>query len=99
MHWRHRHGVTNRRTHQHHYLTEEPRALVEEIARALVDAPEEVSVEAVSDGQLIMLQLRVAEEDKGKIIGKQGRTAGSMRTILSAIGRKMQKRFVLEILE
>ena len=47
MHWRHRHGVTNRRTHQHHDLTEEPRALVEEIARALVDAPEEVSVEAV----------------------------------------------------
>ena len=46
-----------------------------------------------------MLQLRVAEEDKGKIIGKQGRTAGSMRTIPYAIGKKMQKRFVLEILE
>jgi len=79
--------------------TEEPRALVEEIARALVDAPEEVSVQAVSDGPVITLQLRVAEEDKGKIIGKHGRTAGSIRTILSAIGRKMQKRFVLDILE
>ena len=75
------------------------RALVEQIARALVDEPEQVSVQSVDGEQVTVLELRVAPNDLGKVIGKQGRTARSIRTILSAAGMKLRKRFTLEILE
>ena len=75
------------------------RALVEQIARALVDEPEQVSVQTVDGEQVTVLELRVAPNDLGKVIGKQGRTARSIRTILSAAGMKLRKRFTLEILE
>ncbi|HSB77080.1 MAG TPA: KH domain-containing protein [Terriglobales bacterium] len=75
------------------------RALVEQIARALVDEPEQVNVQAVDGEQVTVLELRVAANDLGKVIGKQGRTARSIRTILSAAGMKLRKRFTLEILE
>jgi predicted RNA-binding protein YlqC (UPF0109 family) len=85
-------------------MTGEPggdmRALVEQMAKALVDEPDKVSVNVVeSDGENAVLELRVAPGDLGKVIGKQGRTARSMRTILGAAGMKLQKRFTLEILE
>lgn len=73
--------------------------LVESIARALVDNPEEVSVAEVEGEQTTVLELRVAQPDLGKVIGKQGRTARAIRTILGAAGMKLRKRFVLEILE
>jgi hypothetical protein len=73
--------------------------LIEEIAKALVDNPDEVSVRAIEGEQTTVLELRVAESDLGKVIGKQGRTARSIRTILSAAGMKLKKRFTLEILE
>ncbi len=73
--------------------------LVEQIAKALVDSPEEVTVNAIEGEQTTVLELRVAPDDLGKVIGKQGRTARSIRTILSAAGMKLQKRFTLEILE
>ncbi len=75
------------------------RALVEQIARALVDEPAQVSVQSVDGEQVTVLELRVAPNDLGKVIGKQGRTARSIRTILSAAGMKLRKRFTLEILE
>jgi len=73
--------------------------LVEQIAKALVDNVEEVSVRAIEGQQVTVLELRVAPEDLGKVIGKQGRTARSIRTILGAAGMKLKKRFTLEILE
>jgi len=75
------------------------RALVEQIAKALVDAPEHVSVHSVDGEQVTVLELRVAPNDLGKVIGKQGRTARSIRTILGAAGMKLKKRYTLEILE
>ncbi|MEX2302179.1 MAG: KH domain-containing protein [Bryobacterales bacterium] len=73
--------------------------LVELIAKALVDKPEEVSVRAVDGEQVRVLELRVDPTDLGKIIGKKGRTAKSIRTLLGAAGMKLKKRFTLEILE
>ena len=73
--------------------------LVELIARALVDNPEEVMVTAIEGNQATVLELKVAKEDLGKIIGKQGRTARSLRTIISAASAKERKRIVLEIVE
>ena len=73
--------------------------LVEAIAKALVDHPEQVQVRAVEGEQVTVLELRVHPEDLGKVIGRQGRTAKSMRTILAATGMKLRKRFTLEILE
>ncbi len=73
--------------------------LVEEIARALVDKPDEVQVRKVEGEQVTVLELRVDPTDLGKVIGKQGRTARSIRTILGAAGMKLKKRFTLEILE
>jgi predicted RNA-binding protein YlqC (UPF0109 family) len=73
--------------------------LLEEIAKALVDNPEEVQVTEVEGEQTTVLELRVRNEDLGKVIGRQGRTARAIRTLLSAAGMKVQKRFVLEILE
>jgi uncharacterized protein len=73
--------------------------LVAEIARALVDAPSAVIVESVIRDENTVLRLRVAPEDVGKVIGKQGRTARSMRTILGAVSMKMHRRYTLDILE
>ena len=75
------------------------RALGEQIAKALVDQPDKVSVQAVEEGEVTVLELSVAPDDLGKVIGKQGRTARSLRTILGAAGMKLHKRFTLEILE
>jgi hypothetical protein len=75
------------------------RQLIEAIARALVDQPDRVQVNEVEGEQTTVLELRVAQEDLGKVIGKQGRTARAMRTLLAAAGMKVRKRFVLEILE
>ncbi len=73
--------------------------LVEEIAKALVDHPEDVQVRAVEGEQVTVLELRVHPTDLGKVIGRQGRTAKSIRTILGAAGMKLRKRLTLEILE
>jgi predicted RNA-binding protein YlqC (UPF0109 family) len=73
--------------------------LVLDIARALVDDPEFVSVEAMADGDATVIRLRVSQKDVGKIIGKQGRTARSLRTILGAASMKLHHRFSLDILE
>ena len=75
------------------------RDLVEAIAKALVDDPDQVSVKEVEGEQTTVLELRVSQPDLGKVIGKQGRTARAIRTILGAAGMKLRKRFVLEILE
>jgi hypothetical protein len=75
------------------------KSLIEDIAKALVDLPEEVSVSEVDGERTTVFELRVATSDLGKVIGKQGKTARSMRTILSAAGTKLGKRCVLEILE
>jgi hypothetical protein len=73
--------------------------LIEFIARALVDKPDEVQVVEISGEQTIVLELRVAKDDLGKVIGKQGRTVKAMRAILSAASSKLRKRADLEILE
>ena len=73
--------------------------LIGYIARALVDNPDEVSVSEIEGNQTSVLELKVAKEDLGKVIGKQGRTARAMRTILSAASAKIKKRTVLEIIE
>lgn len=73
--------------------------LISYIARALVDHPDQVSVSEVEGNQTSVLELKVAKEDLGKVIGKQGRTARAMRTILSAASAKVKKRTVLEIIE
>ena len=75
------------------------RDLIEAIAKALVDHTDQVSVRAVEGEQVTVLELRVDPSDLGKVIGKQGRTARSVRTILNAAGMKLKKRFTLEILE
>jgi len=73
--------------------------LIAYIAKALVDKPEEVVVTEIEGEQTSVIELKVAKEDQGKVIGKQGRTARAMRTILSAASTKINKRSVLEILE
>ncbi len=73
--------------------------LVEAIARALVDHPEDVQVTVVEGEQGAVLELRVHAEDLGKVIGRQGRTAKAIRTLLSASGMKLRKRYTLEIRE
>ena len=75
------------------------KALVESMARALVDSPGEVIVKEVEGERTTVFELRVATTDLGKVIGKQGKTARAMRTILGAAGTKIGKRCVLEILE
>ena len=75
------------------------RDLIDYIARALVDNPEMVEVSEIEGNQTSVLELKVAKEDLGKVIGKQGRTARAMRTILSAASAKIKKRTVLEIIE
>ena len=73
--------------------------LIKYIAKTLVDNPKQVKIEEVRGRQASVLELKVAKEDLGKIIGKQGRTAGAMRTILNAASAKVKKRTVLEIVE
>ncbi|MBU1185362.1 MAG: KH domain-containing protein [Acidobacteria bacterium] len=73
--------------------------LVEMIAKALVDNPEMVHVSELQGEQTTILELKVAQEDLGKVIGKQGRTARAMRVILGAAGMKLRRRFNLEIIE
>ncbi len=75
------------------------RNLIEFIAKSLVDHPDEVQVSEVEGEQTTVLELKVAQDDLGKIIGKQGRTARALRTILSAASTRAKKRTVLEILE
>jgi len=73
--------------------------LIEDIAKALVDIPEEVAINVIDGEQTTVLELKVAPSDLGKVIGKQGRTARSIRTILGAAGTKLNRRYTLEILE
>jgi len=73
--------------------------LVESIVKSLVDLPEQVSINQINGERTVVLELQVAKEDLGKIIGRQGRTAKAMRTILSAASVKIKKRVVLEIME
>jgi predicted RNA-binding protein YlqC (UPF0109 family) len=73
--------------------------LLTQIAQALVDDPEQVSVTEVGDGQTIMLELRVAKGDIGKVIGKRGRHADAIRTVLAAASGKSRKRYLLEIVD
>jgi uncharacterized protein len=75
------------------------RALIEQIAKSLVDEPDQVAVQAVDEGESTVLELKVAANDLGKVIGKQGRTARAMRTLLGAASMKLHKRYTLEILE
>lgn len=75
------------------------RELVLQIAKALVDEPELVTVEALDGSDGTVLELRVAQRDLGKVIGKQGRTARSLRTIIGAASMKLRKRHTLEIVE
>ena len=73
--------------------------LIIEIVKALVDQPEEVSVNEIGGSHTTLLEVRVAKTDMGKIIGKRGRTAQAIRTILSAVAGKSRKRYMLEIVE
>jgi uncharacterized protein len=75
------------------------RTLIEQIAKSLVDEPDQVSINQIDSEQGTVLELKVAPNDLGKVIGKQGRTARAMRTLLGAAGMKFHKRFTLEILE
>lgn len=73
--------------------------LIEMIAKALVDNPDNVQVSQIDGEQSSIVELKVAQEDIGKVIGKQGRTAQAIRVILGAVGMKLKKRFNFEILE
>ena len=73
--------------------------LIDYVARALVDEPDEVQVEAIDGERALILELTVAQSDLGKVIGKDGRTARAMRTLLSATSARHRRRAVLEILE
>lgn len=77
----------------------ELRELIESIARALVDRPEHVKVNEIEGEKSLIIELSVAKDDLGKVIGKEGRTAKALRTILTAASAKLEKRAVLEILE
>lgn len=79
--------------------TDRMRQLILEIVQALVDQPDGVSVEPIDDRDATILQVRVAPQDIGKVIGKQGRTARSLRTILGAASMKLHHRFSLDIIE
>jgi len=75
------------------------RDMIEYIAKSLVDSPDDVKVTEIEGEQTSVLELKVAKDDLGKVIGKQGRTARAMRTLLGAASSKAQKRAVLEIIE
>jgi uncharacterized protein len=83
-------------------MTAEPgdvRVLMEQVAKALVSEPDQVEVQTVEENGETVIELKVAESDMGKVIGKSGRTVRAMRTLLAAAGVKQHKRFTLEILE
>jgi uncharacterized protein len=80
-------------------LSGDMRVLIEQVAKALVEDPTQVSVNAVEEGGETVLELAVAANDLGRVIGKQGRTARAMRNLLGASGLKFNRRFTLEILE
>ena len=80
-------------------MTGDMSLLVVQIAQAIVDAPEQVQVTAVEDGDVMVLELRVAPTDIGRVIGRQGRTIKSMRTLVGAASLKLQQRYELEIIE
>lgn len=80
-------------------MASELKELIEYVAKALVDFPEQVEVKEVIGEQTTVLELKVAKEDLGKVIGKQGRTAKAVRTLLNAASTKLRKRSVLEIIE
>ncbi len=80
-------------------MTQQVQQLVLEIAQSMVDAPQAVHVDSVEREDNTLLRLRVAQPDIGKVIGKQGRTARSLRTILAAVGSKQNRRFTLDILD
>ncbi len=73
--------------------------LVEFLAKSLVDTPDEVRVHSIERGDATVLELEVAQPDLGKIIGRQGRTARAIRTLLSAAGQKQRRRYILDILD
>ena len=81
------------------FAVSEMQSLLTEITRALVDDTEAVSIEVLNNQDSVVLRLHVASADIGKVIGKQGRTARSLRTILGAASMKMQRRFTLDIVE
>ena len=79
--------------------TADVRLLIEQIAKALVDTPDQVAVNQIEEDGETVLELEVAENDMGRVIGKQGRTARALRNLLSAAGVKAHRRYALEILE
>lgn len=79
--------------------TGDVRALIEQVAKAIVDSPDQVTVDAIEEDGENVLELKVAESDLGKVIGKSGRTARALRTLLGAAGLKLHKHYTLEILE
>ena len=100
--WDHRAWTNNmplRQTKADNEFGGSVKVLIEQIANAFVDNPEQVSVRLTEGEQMTVFELRAAQSDLGKIIGKQGRTVSSIRTIISAAGMKLKKRFTLEILE
>ena len=76
-----------------------PKALIENVAKALVAAQDQVFVEAVDEGEEVVVELEVAEDDMGRVIGKSGKIARAMRNLLHAAGEKAGRRYELEILE
>ena len=76
-----------------------PKALIEQVAKALVNAPDAVFVEEVDEGEELVIELEVAEDDMGRVIGKSGKIARAMRNVLRAAGDKAGRRYELEILE
>jgi uncharacterized protein len=76
-----------------------PRILIEHVAKSLVNAPDEVSVEEIDEDGTMVLELEVAEQDMGRVIGKSGKVARAMRNLLQAAGGKLNRRYELEILE
>jgi predicted RNA-binding protein YlqC (UPF0109 family) len=76
-----------------------PKALIEHVAKVMVNAPDQVIVEEVNEGDEIVIELEVAEEDMGRVIGKSGKIARAMRNLLNVAGEKAGRRYELEILE
>lgn len=76
-----------------------PKALIEHVAKALVNAPDQVFVEEVDEGEELVVELEVAEDDMGRVIGKSGKIARALRNVLRAAGDKAGRRYELEILE
>jgi len=77
----------------------EAKELLELLAKALVDAPDEVEVTEVEESDELVLELRVAQDDVGKIIGKQGRTVRALRTLIDAAGEKFDRHYAVEVIE